>query len=225
MGKLYVIESGTDGSGKATQTEKIFKRLLKEGYPVMKVEYPNYKSESSALIKMYLSGVFGADPNEVNPYATSIFFAADRFVSYKTEWEKFYENGGIIIADRYTTSNMIHQAGKIHNIKDKEKFLDWLWDLEFIKIGLPVPDKVFFLDVPLEFSEKLMENRKNKFNETSPKDIHERNKKHLEDAYYTAKFVAEKYNWVKIKCTNGKNLKSIEEIHEIIYKEMIKEIG
>ena len=224
MGKLYVIESGTDSSGKATQANKIYNRLLQEGFDVMKVEFPDYNSDSSALVKMYLSGRFGTDPNSVNPYACSTFYAVDRFASYKTVWKSFYKNGGIVIADRYTTSNMIHQAGKLKDIQEKEKYLNWLWDLEFVKMQLPVPDKVIFLDVIPEVSNKLMKNRKNKFDSNAPKDIHERNKQHLTDAYENALFIANKYNWHRINCVKNNKMKSIEEIHELIYQEIIKDI-
>lgn len=224
MGKLYVIESGTDCSGKATQTQKLYDRLFYEGFNVKKVEYPNYKSDSSALVKMYLSGQFGTDPNAVNPYAGSTFYAVDRFASYKKEWEEFYQKGGIIIADRYTTSNMIHQAGKISDIQKKEDYLDWLWDLEFVKMQLPVPNKVIFLDVAPEVSAKLMKDRKNKFDENAPKDIHERNQQHLLDAYQNAQFVANKYHWCKINCVEGQQMKTVEDIHEMIYQAIIQDI-
>jgi len=224
MGKLYVIESGTDCSGKATQTQKIFDRLLHEGFNVMKVEYPNYKSDSSALVKMYLSGTFGTDPNAINPYASSTFYAVDRFASFKTEWESFYKNGGIVIADRYTTSNMIHQAGKIKDICEREQYLDWLWDLEFVKMQLPIPDKVLFLDVAPEISINLMKNRKNKFDNNAPKDIHERNQRHLLDAYHNALFIINKYHWYRINCVNNNQMKSIEDIHELIYEQIIQDI-
>jgi dTMP kinase len=190
----------------------------------MKVEYPDYNSDSSALVKMYLSGRFGTDPNAVNPYVCSTFYAVDRFASFKTVWELFYKNGGIVIADRYTTSNMIHQAGKIKDISEKEKYLDWLWDLEFVKMQLPVPDKVLFLDVVPEITNQLMKNRKNKFDDNAPKDIHERNQQHLSDAYHNALFIANKYNWCKINCMQDNQIKSIEDIHELIYQEIIKDI-
>ncbi len=129
-GKLIVIE-GSDGSGKATQTKKLYDKLVKENKNVKKVEFPNYESESSALIKMYLNGEFGKEPDSVNPYVSSTFYAVDRFASYKKDWEEFYLKGGIIIADRYTTSNMIHQAAKIKDVQAKDNFLNWLWDFEF----------------------------------------------------------------------------------------------
>ena len=126
-GKLIIIE-GSDGSGKATQTEKLYDRLKQNNYNIKKVEYPNYKSESSSLVKMYLRGDFGKDATDVDPYVCSTFFAVDRYASFKTEWEEFYNNGGIIICDRYTTSNMIHQASKME-VEERDKYLEWLNDL------------------------------------------------------------------------------------------------
>lgn len=220
-GKLIVIE-GTDGSGKATQTENLYKELLTYNKKVKKVEYPNYKSESSALIKMYLSGEFGQEPSSVNAYTASTFYAVDRFASYKKEWQSFYEDGGIIIADRYTTSNMIHQAVKIMDVQAKDKFLDWLWDFEFEKFQLPIPDCVIFLDMPAEYSRNLMKNRSNKFTGHKEKDIHESNYEYLLQSYNNSKYIAEKYNWKKINCIDEDRIKTIDEIHHDIIK-IIKE--
>ena len=125
QGKLFIIE-GLDGSGKETQTKKLYERLKEEGYMIKKVEYPNYKSDSSALVKMYLNGDFGKSADDVNAYISSTFFAVDRYASYKTEWQEFYQSGGIILADRYTSSNMIHQASKMENKKERQQFLNWL---------------------------------------------------------------------------------------------------
>src|SRR3712207_976331 len=175
-GKLIVLEA-CDGSGKATQTKKLYDRLLLEHKNVLKVEYPDYNSNSSALIKMYLNGEFGDKPDDVNAYAASTFYAVDRYASFKKNWKDFYDKGGIILADRYTTSNMVHQAAKIHDEEEKNKFLTWLWELEFKLMGLPVPDAVIFLDVPPEYGKKLMLNRKNKFTGKDDKDIHEKDRK------------------------------------------------
>lgn len=216
-GKLIIIESGSDSSGKATQTKKLYERLIDEEYKIKKVEYPNYKSQSSALIKMYLSGEFGTNPNDVNPYVASTFYAVDRYASYKTEWEKFYNEGGIILADRYTTSNMVHQAAKIDCLDEKNKYLDWLWNFEFEKYKLPVPDCVIFLDMPPEQSRRLMADRKNKFSGGSEKDIHERNQEYLISSYNNAVSIADKYSWHKVQCTNGEILRSIDDIHNEIY--------
>lgn len=216
-GKLIIIESGSDASGKATQTKKLYERLLKDGYNIKKVEYPNYKSESSALVKMYLRGDFGDKPSDVDPYVSSTFFAADRYASYKTEWEEFYCNGDIILADRYTTSNMVHQASKMDK-EGRDKYLDWLTDYEFNMYKIPKPDCVVFLDVPIEFSQKLMENRKNKFTGEDKKDIHESDMDYLEKSYNNALFIADKYNWKKINCVENNELRSIDSIHEEIYR-------
>lgn len=223
-GKVIVIEA-CDASGKATQTKKLFQRLIEEKYKVRKVEYPNYKSSSSALVKMYLNGEFGDSPEDVNPYVASTFYAVDRFASYKREWQDFYKEGGIIIADRYTTANMVHQASKIENEEAKENFLDWLWDFEFVKFGLPVPDCVIFLDMPPKFSQRLMEERKNKFTGGSKKDIHEKDIKYLANSYINSCKVAEKYDWNKINCVHENNLKSIEQIHQEIYEVVTQEIN
>ncbi|CEH32619.1 dTMP kinase [Romboutsia lituseburensis] len=216
-GKLIIIESGSDASGKATQTKKLYDRLKKDGYNVRKVEYPNYKSESSALVKMYLNGDFGKNPSDVDPYVASTFFAADRYASFKTEWEEFYKQGGIILADRYTTSNMVHQASKMDK-EDRDKYLDWLSDYEFNMYKIPKPDCVVFLDVPIEFSKKLMENRKNKITGDSKKDIHESDIKYLEKSYNNSLDIADKYKWNKIQCVEKNSLRSIDSIHEDIYK-------
>lgn len=222
-GRLIVIE-GSDGSGKATQTKKLYDKLVKQNKKVKKVEFPNYKSESSALIKMYLSGEFGKNPDSVNPYASSTFYAVDRFASYKKDWEEFYLKGGIIIADRYTTSNMIHQAAKIKEVQAKDKFLNWLWDFEFEKFNLPVPDCVIFLDMPPKCSKSLMETRNNKFTGEKEKDIHENNYEYLLESYNNSKYISEKYGWNRIECTNEDKIKGIDQINDDIIKVITKYI-
>ncbi|MBN1040651.1 thymidylate kinase [Clostridium botulinum] len=218
-GKLIIIESGSDASGKATQAKKLYERLLEEGYNIKKITYPNYDSPACMPVKMYLSGEFGNKPEDVNAYVASTFFAIDRFASYNKEWKEFYDNGGIIISDRYTTSNMVHQAVKMDE-EEKDKYLDWLYNLEFKLYKLPVPDCVMFLDVLPEISQKLMKDRNNKFTGEKEKDIHENNKDYLAKSYYNSLEIAERYNWDKIKCNDGNNLKTIEEIHEEIYKKV-----
>lgn len=215
-GKLIIID-GSDGSGKATQSLTLYARLQQEEYMVKKVEFPDYNSDSSSLIKMYLNGDFGSKPEDVSPYVASSFYAVDRYASYKMKWKDYYEEGGIILSDRYTTSNMVHQAAKIQDEIEKNKFLDWLWDFEFNKCGLPIPDAVIFLDVPPEYSRRLMEDRLNKFTGSEKKDIHERNSKFLEDSYYNAKQIANKYNWVNISCIENDVMLSVEEIHNKIF--------
>lgn len=215
-GKLIIIEAG-DGSGKATQTQKLWERLRGENLPVKKVEFPNYDSPSSALVKMYLNGSFGRDPNDVNPYAASTFYTVDRFASYKTDWEGFYRGGGIILADRYTTSNMVHQAAKIAGEEARDHYLQWLKEFEYILFGLPEPDLVLFLDMPPEFSLKLIERRRAATQNTP--DIHEKSPEFLKQSYNNALKVAKRENWTMIPCLqDDQTLKSVEEIHEAIYQ-------
>ena len=219
MGKLIIIE-GTDGSGKQTQTELLYKKLkeIKGEDKLKKISFPNYESRASEPVKMYLAGEFGKRAESVNAYTASVLYSIDRFASFKTEWEEFYNNGGIVISDRYTISNMIHQVPKILDEKEKEKYLEWLVDLEWGKIGIPKPDIVFFLDIPFEFSQKLMKNRENKITGKKEKDIHEKDGNYLKNAYETAKELSVKYGWNVISCVNRDKLRAIEDIND----EMIK---
>ena len=218
MGKVIVIE-GSDGSGKETQTRLLFEYLQAQGQPVRKVTYPNYESDSSALVRMYLGREFGDDAFAVNPYVTSAFYAVDRFASYLKEWKDFYESGDdhIVICDRYVTSNMLHQAAQLDTPEEKTAFLDWEYDFEYVKGGLPVPEHVFFLDVPPEVSARLIRERANKITHEAKKDIHEANPDFLRRSYENSILLVEKYGWERIACCDGEgNLKTIEEIHEMI---------
>ncbi len=223
MGKIFVID-GTDGSGKQTQFERLKSRLTEEGIDYKTVSFPNYDSPSSSLVKMYLSGDFGENAKEVSPYIASTFYAADRYATYTTQYKEYYENGGIILADRYTTANMVHQAGKIQEEKEREKFLNWLWDLEFKLYGLPVPAEVFFLKMPPEKALELIKNRENKFTHSAQKDIHERDEGHITDSFNAACSVAQKYKWYTVECIKDKKVRTIEDIHEEIYQEIKKHI-
>lgn len=223
MGKLFVID-GTDGSGKQTQLKKLQERLSEANVNYKTVSFPNYDSPSSALVKMYLSGEFGEDPKAVSPYVASTFYAVDRFATYKKDFEEFYKNGGIILADRYTTANMVHQAGKISDEKERNEFLEWVWDFEINLFGLPEPTEVFFLNMPPKKSLELMKNRENKFSHTDVKDIHERNPEHIIESYNAACGVAKKYNWHEIHCIKNDEIRTIEDIHEEIYQEVKKYI-
>ena len=224
MGKLFVID-GTDGSGKQTQFKKLQERLDKEGIEYKTVSFPNYDDPSSSIVKMYLSGEFGQNAKDVSPYIASTFYAADRYATYKRFFEEYYNNGGIILADRYTTASMVHQAGKISNKEEREKFLEWLWDFEFNLYGLPVPTKSFFLNMPPDYAMQLMENRENKFTHGQAKDIHERDKNHIIDAYNAACDLATKYDWCEVQCVKEEKIRTIEDIHEEIYNEIKKYLG
>lgn len=208
MGKLIVIE-GLDGSGKSTQLNLLPQSLSKAGIDSRTVSFPNYESDSSALVKMYLNGEFGTHPSDVNAYAASAFYAVDRFASFKTDWGQYYLNGGTVISGRYTTSNAVHQASKMQP-EYWDGFLTWLYDFEYVKMGIPKPDKVIFLDMPIEVSQKLLTSRYNGNDEK--KDIHERDTEYLEHcrkaAIYTAKFS----NWEIISCAQGGQVRSIDDI-------------
>ena len=223
MGKLFVID-GTDGSGKQTQFEKLKERLDKDGIDYKTVSFPNYDSPSSGLVKMYLSGKFGENAKDVSPYIASTFYAADRYATYITEYKEYYDNGGIILADRYTTANMVHQAGKITNKEEREKFLNWLWDFEFNLYGLPIPTEVFFLKMPPEYCLNLIKDRENKFTHQEEKDIHERDKNHIIDSYNAAVDVSKQYDWYTVECVKNEQIRTIEDINEEIYNEVKKHI-
>lgn len=216
MGKIIVIE-GTDSSGKETQTEELYKKLKIEGYNVRKISFPNYKSPACEPVKMYLAGEFGETALDINPYPISTMFAIDRYASYKKDWEDFYNNGGIIITDRYVQSNMIHQASKIESENEKNKFIKWLEDLEFDKIGIPRANIVIFINMPLKFANELMKKRNNKITGKSEKDIHEKDDIYMKKSYDNACKISKTRGWKEIKCEKENKLKSIEEISNDIY--------
>lgn len=223
MGILIAID-GVDSSGKQTQTELLYDRLKNDGKKVRMISFPAYDKNSSVLVKEYLSGDYGKNPEDVNAYAASVLFAADRFSTFRKDWKRDYDDGVIIIADRYVSSNMIHQAGKFSSQSEKDEFLNWLEDLEFNKFELPVPDVTFFLDMPTEYGVKLMENRNNKITGEEEKDIHESDKNHLESSYKNAFYVADKFGWEKISCVKNSEIKTIDAINDEIYKIIIEKI-
>ena len=207
-GKLIVLE-GLDGSGKATQAKRLAAALAAEGRPVREITFPNYASDSSALVRMYLAGQFGARPDDVNAYAASSFYAVDRYAGYKADWGRFYEEGGILIADRYTTSNAVHQCSKLPP-EEWEQFLHWLFDYEFHLLGLPAPDCVIYLQVDPAVSQKLMTQRYH--GDESKKDVHEKDVEYLARSRREAEFCAAHLAWQTVPCTCGDGMRSIEEI-------------
>ena len=217
MGKLIVIE-GTDGSGKSTQFKLLTERVAREGHEFQRLVFPQYQEESSALIRMYLGGQFGTKPSDVNAYAASAFYAVDRFASYKKVWGQWYENGGLVLSDRYTTSNAVHQASKEPEEKQAE-FLQWLYEFEYEKLGLPAPDLVIYLDVPTDFTEKMMRSREAATNTRA--DIHEQDLQYLATCRRTGKAAARFYNWTVIDCVRDGAMRSIEDIHEEIYRHVL----
>ena len=211
-GKLIVFE-GTDGSGKATQTRLLADRLQREGKALRQITFPRYDNDSSALIRMYLGGEFGTEPGDVNAYAASAFYAVDRFASYKQDWGKFYEDGGLIVADRYTTSNAVHQASKLP-AEEREAYLNWLFHFEYELMGLPKPDVVFYLDIPTEITGEMRRKREADTNTTA--DIHEKDEKYLRECRENAAQVAKLCGWERIDCVRDGRLLSVEEIHNEI---------
>ena len=214
MGKLIVIE-GTDGSGKSTQFRLLTERIASEGYDFQKLVFPQYKEESSALIRMYLGGEFGARPTDVNAYAASAFYAVDRYASYKKVWGQWYEQGGLVLSDRYTTSNAVHQASKEPPDRQGD-FLKWLYEFEYDKLGLPRPDLVIYLDVPTDFTERMMRSREAATNTSA--DIHEQDLQYLRTCRQTGRAAAAFYGWTVIDCVRDGTMRSIADIHEEIYR-------
>lgn len=214
MGKLIVIE-GTDGSGKSTQFKALTQRLRREGQEFKTLVFPQYSEPSSALIRMYLGGEFGTKPSDVNAYAASAFYAVDRYASYKKDWGTWFEEGGLIVSDRYTTSNAVHQASKEPKEKQGE-FLKWLYEFEYDKLGLPRPDLTIYLDVPTAFTEQLMRRREAETNTHA--DIHEQDMTYLATCRETGRTAAKFYGWHIIECVRDGKMRSVEDIHEEIYR-------
>lgn len=217
-GKLIVIE-GLDGSGKTTQIELLKSKLSSK--QIQQIKLPDYDSPSSTLVKMYLHGEFGKNPDDVNAYAASAFYAVDRFANYKTKWKEFYDRGDIIISDRYTTSNAYHQSTKIPK-ENWSGYFEWLEDFEYNLIGIPKPDAVIYLDMPIEISQKMMSKRYS--GDESKKDIHESNISYLHQCREAALVAAETMGWHVIKCNDGDKPRSIDDIGEEIFGIVSKEI-
>ena len=213
MGKLIVIE-GTDGSGKSTQFRMLSQHLEKDGMEFKHLVFPRYSEPSSALIRMYLGGEFGTKPSDVNAYAASAFYAVDRFASYKMDWGGWYESGGLVLSDRYTTSNAVHQASKEPEDR-QEAYLQWLYDFEYSKLGLPRPDLTIYLDVPTDYTERLLRHREQDTNTKA--DIHEQDMTYLATCRKTGKKAASYYGWKVIECVRDGAMRSIEDIHNEIY--------
>ncbi len=212
MGKLIVFE-GLDGSGKATQAKLYCDYLKAQNIKTMQVTFPNYESASSSLVKMYLNGEFGTNPSDVNAYAASSFYSVDRYAAYKSQWGQFYNDGYVIVADRYTTSNAVHQCSKLEKA-EWDSYLDWLFKFEYEYIGIPKPNKVFFLDVEPSISQELMTKRYS--GAESKKDIHEKDVEYLNKSYNAAHYCLNKYGWEHIKCSENGTMRSVENIHESI---------
>ncbi len=214
MGKLIVLE-GTDGSGKSTQFSLLSQRLSQDGIPFRHLVFPQYQEQSSALIRMYLNGEFGCHPGDVNAYAASAFYAVDRYASYQKVWGQWYREGGLVLSDRYTTSNAVHQAPK-EPPERRGEFLHWLYEFEYDRLGLPRPDLTLYLDVPTAYTEKLMRHREAATGIHA--DIHEQDLTYLAACREAGRAAAAYYGWTVIACVQDGVMRSIEDIHQEIYR-------
>ena len=212
---MFTVIEGLDGSGKSTQVQLLETELSEQGKTFLHIKLPDYESPSSALVNMYLAGEFGTNASDVNVYAASAFYAVDRFANYLTKWKQAYESGTDIIADRYTTSNAIYQLAKLPR-EQWDAYLSWLSDFEYGKMGIPQPDKVIYLDMPIDISQKLMSKRY--AGDESKKDVHEKNILFLEQCREAAMYTASKWNWHIVSCVRQGALRSREEIHEEIMR-------
>lgn len=220
-GKLIVLE-GIDGSGKSSQYRRLCARMENKNIDYNHIVFPRYDKDSSALIRMYLSGQFGSHPGDVNPYAASTFYAVDRFASYREEWGKIYENGGLILSDRYTTSNAVHQGSKLPE-DELPEFFDWLYDLEYGKMGLPKPDMVIYLDVDVKTALSRMSRRQERTNTKA--DIHEQDSEYLERCLIAARKAAGYYGWVKVDYMKDGCERDVDEKNMEIFNIILKEIS
>ena len=218
MGKLIVIE-GLDGSGKSTQLELLKKNFKDAKIDCKAVSFPNYGKPACACVEMYLNGDFGSKPDDVNAFAASMFYTVDRYASFKMDWGKYYSDGGTVISGRYTTSNAVHQCSKLPEC-DWQEFLRWLYDFEYNKIGIPKPDKVIFLDMPIEVSQKLLTKRY--AGDENKKDIHESDTEYLKKCRKAALFTAKYSNWEIIPCSQNGEPRTIEEISKDVLNSVLE---
>lgn len=214
-GKVIVIEGSVDGVGKSKQTELLYKKLINEGYNVTMHHFPTYDTYHGASVEKYLKGEYG-NKEDLSPYFVNSLYAVDRAVVWNTKLKELYENGNIILLDRYTTSSLIYQSAYIDNIDEKKKFIKYVEDFEYNKIGIKEPDAVIFLTAPFELATELRNKRKT--NDGVSNDIHEKDTEFLRKVYESATFIADYLSWNKIDCSKDNQLRTIEDIHEEVYK-------
>lgn len=216
QGRLIVLE-GIDGSGKSTQYSMLCSRLTDEGRQFRHIIFPRYDKQSSALLRMYLGGEFGSNPSDVNPYASSTFYAVDRYASYKTDWGEYYRAGGTVLSDRYTTSNAVHQGSKLEGAA-RDDFFDWLYDFEYRLLELPRPELVIYLDIDVETSLEHMHSRQTATQTRG--DIHETDAEYLKKCLNAGNAACSHYGWRKISCISPSGMRPAEDIHQQIYDEV-----
>ena len=212
-GKLIVFE-GTDGAGKATQTRLLAQRFQTEGIPFHEIDFPRYGNPFAEPARLYLNGALGSSPGDVSAYAASTLYAVDRYASYKEDWGRDYEAGELILANRYTTSNAVHQASKLERA-EREAFLSWLFDLEYRRLELPEPDLVVYLDLPVELTERLLRARRERTHTQA--DIHEQDEAYLRSCRENAREIARDLGWRRIDCSRNGDLRTPEDIHREVW--------
>ena len=220
-GKLIVLE-GIDGSGKSAQYRRLCERLENDKIAYNHIVFPRYDRDSSALIRLYLGGAFGTKPGDVNAYTASTFYAVDRFASYRDDWGEIYENGGLILSDRYTTSNAVHQGSKLSD-EELPEYFSWLSDLEYCKMGLPEPDLVVYLDVDIETSLARMRRRQQKYGTSA--DIHELDSDYLARCLRTADKACEHYGWRRVPFLKNGTERDVDEKNDELYQIILETLG
>lgn len=220
-GKLIVIE-GLDGSGKSTQWARLAQALEERGVACRSISFPDYEDPSSTLVQMYLSGEFGSAAGDVNAYAASTFYAVDRYAAYVRHWRADHESGKVILAARYTTSNVLHQMSKLPR-EQWEDYLAWLENLEYDRMGIPRPDLVLYLDMPDEASQRLLSHRYQ--GDESKKDLHERDAQYRQDCAAAAAYAADRLGWRVIPCAKGGEPLPVEEIGRCLLNEVYPMLG
>ena len=213
-GRLIVLE-GTDGSGKATQAKLLLRSLEDRGVPCREIDFPRYGSPFAEPAARYLRGALGDQPGDVNAYAASTMFAVDRYASYKEDWGGFYESGGVVVADRYTTSNAVHQASKLPE-GERRAYLDWLFDLEYNRLALPEPDTVIYLDLPAELSARMLRLRQEATHTQA--DIHEQDGTYLRACRESAREIVKHLGWRRVDCSRDGALRAPEDIHRGLWE-------
>lgn len=213
-GKLIVVEGACDGIGKTTQYNMLCEHLEKDGLEIANHHFPSYGTYQAVPVEKYLKGKFG-DPKELSPYFINCLYATDRGVTWQTKLKQLYDEGKIILLDRYTTSSLIYQSALIEDIEEKKKFIDYVIDFEYNKIGIKEPDEVIFLYAPFELVTEIRNARTQ--NDGIANDIHESNLEFMKQVYDSAMFIADYLSWHKVKCNDGNKMRSIEDIHNEVY--------
>ena len=213
-GKLIVVEGACDGIGKTTQYEMLRDHLQKDGEIIASHHFPSYGTYQGAPVEKYLRGEYG-QPSELSPYFINSLYANDRGITWYTDLKGLYDEGKVILLDRYTTSSLIYQSALIEDIEEKKKFVDFVTDYEYEKIGIKKPDNVIFLHAPFDLVTEMRNARKQ--NEGVTNDIHEANLDFMRKVYDSAMFIADYLSWDQIECNKGNKMRDIEDIHEEIY--------